>query len=157
MLQTSEPINSDPEFPISQKVNYLEITPFRRGNRLSEVRLNVHSETHRFALGSQILIDCLLLDVIHKYRYSNYLDYNAYHTWLHSPFSWASSSHPRGNKTIKIHHGILIRVVSTFLKSIFSILFTVRTEESPGATQYPFCFTSMREKMPTHASRTRTE
>jgi len=49
---------------------------------LSEVRLNVHSETHRFALGSQILIDCLLLDVIHKYRYSNYLDYNAYHTWL---------------------------------------------------------------------------
>ena len=54
------------------------------GNLLSEIHLNVHSETHRFALGSQILIDCLLLDVIHKYRYSNYLDYNAYHTWLHT-------------------------------------------------------------------------
>ena len=104
---------------------------------MPELCLNVHSETHRFALGSHILINCLLLDVIHKYRYSNYLDYNAYHTWLHSPFPWAYSSHPRGNKTIKIHHGTLIRVASTFLKSMFSILFAVRTEESPGATQYP--------------------
>ena len=52
------------------------------GNLLSEIHLNVHSETHRFALGSQILIDCLLLDVIHKYRYSNHLDYKTYHTWL---------------------------------------------------------------------------
>ena len=65
-------------------IYYLEITPFRKGNLLSELCLNVHSETHRFALGSQILIDCLLLDVIHKYRYSNHLDYNAYHTWLHT-------------------------------------------------------------------------
>ena len=64
------------------RADYLEITPFRKGNLLPELCLNVHSETHRFALGSQILIDCLLLDVIHKYRYSNYLDYNAYHTWL---------------------------------------------------------------------------
>ena len=76
-------------------IYYLEITPFRKGNLLSELCLNVHSETHRFALGSQILIDCLLLDVIHKYRYSNHLDYNAYHTWLHmSHFKIILETHP---------------------------------------------------------------
>ena len=33
---------------------------------------------------NEYLIDVLysLLDVIHKYRYSNHLDYKTYHTWL---------------------------------------------------------------------------
>ena len=60
-----------------------EITPFQ-GNLSYEIHDDVQLETHRFALGSQILSKCLFWDDIRKYRYSIHLDYTSktYHTWL---------------------------------------------------------------------------
>ena len=46
------------------------------------IYLEVQLETHRFALGSQILTNCLFSTVVHKYHYSVHLSYKTYRTWL---------------------------------------------------------------------------